>query len=1495
MSRFTLARAFARRSLATLSWLALLTPVLALAVASSPAFAGEPAQGEPDLYQLHWGSQCDELFLDRDRASFEYEVEAYAPDFFVVNDPEDDDHVHNEGEIIDYMRNGLYQRWIWCGTACWLVINDVDKEMVVFDGYVSKKTAGSDDGDNGPHHFEGYELDRVQGFANFLRYLGGLGYRLKGILVFHFHGDHTVDAPILLRALQNPVGAKLRSSESSNHGATASTAAEHPLFDACIPVIVDRKTYGQYVIAGRGDGNYNPATHMVWFRYPGCLPEYPEACPSEMGENFDTGQKFNLSAALARQDDNSTLVPCPGCTHGQFKLGHFEFNAYVWDHNFSSDNRTFAFRLWHDRAPNARRAFITGSAGEMTIDYSGGHDDNMFNSSHPHSHRVTELLGEADDVYGDHRFGKVWTDMAFMALNRFEERSQERMAETTGLYLRFYWRQKGKDKDLGAVGYILGSHHDENDGQAGNFGPDYEEFRTQLDDKGGRDVNNEWWQGQENQVRVLGRQVRRMVNFASGDRSTGWWRQEYVNIRDSKDDPVSTDFGGPDRDGDRVADQVDNCPLTRNRTQLDGDNDGIGDACERPEACIEPPETMLAWWPFDEVENTTGVHAESMNGQDANDVGFQFPTTRSLSSPSEGQVLGGLRFDGKRDWLRAVATEGHHPENLTIDAWIKPDRLPPADGFWPIVDWARTDGAQDGDGARHYVFGLDYSGNLRFIEKCRPGPAPNSQYRTTHTPIKVGEWTHVAVTHGQKNFAAGPLRFHVQGKLVAPENVEGVQCVWNGSSVECGAVSAAALEQVNLTDCGTGPGNEWVIGRLRTDDLCGPTGGPELWCFDGTIDELEIFECPLSPGLIEAIASAGPAGKCKEEPPVPPTPVANLGKCLNAHAKGLAKIVKVAVKEITECHSQRDAGKLDVNCNDTSLIEASKLSKALEKHSTKLAKSCVGDPSTAGFYGCPDPCDQGPLETFADVAECDACVAVATAEAFSEAVFGLPPSALTREEARCHGEMLTEGRKSFSTAIRIKDQFGLNDRLKVDKCAAVEGDFFEPWNTKVSVLDDKVTQKIEAKSCVETPSNAGCASLPDSATCLLSRVNRDTSQLFDWSLVLSATAADEIPICGDGIVAAASGEQCDPPYDDEGGLPGCDASCQYHCGDGSIDTDEGEECDDAAANSDSAPDACRTTCVLASCGDNVVDAGEACDDGDAGEAGPCPARCQVAACGDGHTCSDPSCTSGPGGGPEGCDPPHAQGGAPGCDPSCANLCGNGSANLAFGEECDDGLANSATVPDACRPDCLLAHCGDEVVDSAEQCDPGTEQEPDQEHGPCPANCMSAFCGDELLCSDDNCDLSLGGEEDCDPPFASGGARGCAADCTSTCGDGIVDAVTGEECDTGTGAEGEDSETASCDDDCTSPVCGDGNINAAAGETCDHGGVCTSGDNPGEECTLPAGGECLGGGICVVSSDDGCSSSCAAEQCLCVAGPDSGAGCIPSLELEDCMGGSCVCM
>ena len=52
-------------------------------------------------------------------------------------------------------------------------------------------------------------------------------------------------------------------------------------------------------------------------------------------------------------------------------------------------------------------------------------------------------------------------------------------------------------------------------------------------------------------------------------------------------------------------------------------------------------------------------------------------------------------------------------------------------------------------------------------------------------------------------------------------------------------------------------------------------------------------------------------------------------------------------------------------------------------------------------------------------------------------------------------------------------------------------------------------------------------------------------------------------------------------------------------------------------------------------------------------------------------------------------------------------CGDGVTDPGLGEECDQGVNNSDSTPDACRTDCTLPACGDGVIDPGlgEQCEP----------------------------------------------------------------------------------------------------------------------------------------------------------------------------------------------
>jgi MYXO-CTERM domain-containing protein len=79
------------------------------------------------------------------------------------------------------------------------------------------------------------------------------------------------------------------------------------------------------------------------------------------------------------------------------------------------------------------------------------------------------------------------------------------------------------------------------------------------------------------------------------------------------------------------------------------------------------------------------------------------------------------------------------------------------------------------------------------------------------------------------------------------------------------------------------------------------------------------------------------------------------------------------------------------------------------------------------------------------------------------------------------------------------------------------------------------------------------------------------------------------------------------------------------------------------------------------------------------------------------------------------------------------ICGDGVLQMTNGdptfpgnEECDDGVSNSDSIPDACRTNCAAPSCGDNVVDMGEQCDFGASL---------PTADCDAFCNDIVTVPD----------------------------------------------------------------------------------------------------------------------------------------------------------------
>jgi fibro-slime domain-containing protein len=313
-----------------------------------------------------------------------------------------------------------------------------------------------------------------------------------------------------------------------------------------------------------------------------------------------------------------------------------------------------------------------------------------------------------------------------------------------------------------------------------------------------------------------------------------------------------------------------------------------------------------------------------------------------------------------------------------------------------------------------------------------------------------------------------------------------------------------------------------------------------------------------------------------------------------------------------------------------------------------------------------------------------------------------------------------------------------------------------------------------------------------------------------------ATAQDLLPgvdlgTCGNGIIDP--GETCDDGNNKPG--DGCSSTCQ---------TEIGWQCPVVGM-------ACAREVY---CGDGIVEPPETCDDGNTTPGDGCSGTCQLEP---NYTCSTP--TPPP-------TPPHE---------TCTStiVCGNGTVDP--GEECDTGTHNGTAgsgcdatcqivvgyvcsgAPSVCTLNMNTPVCGDGRVEAGEQCDAGSAL-----NGVAGSGCTAT------------CQLVAGYV--CPTPGQA---------CVRICGNGVINANLGEQCDAGAqnGVAGSGC-SSTCqivtDYSCTGApsvctltvVCGNGRVDA--GEQCDEGST----DSVSlMSCTTPGTGTCVSNN----NGSNGCSSTC----------------------------------
>lgn len=183
-----------------------------------------------------------------------------------------------------------------------------------------------------------------------------------------------------------------------------------------------------------------------------------------------------------------------------------------------------------------------------------------------------------------------------------------------------------------------------------------------------------------------------------------------------------------DLDCDGVTENVDNCPETPNADQLDGDGDGIGDACDFDQVC-SPVSGEVGRWQGD--GNTTDAIAGN-NGTLVNGAGF-----------GPGLLDQSFAVDGVNDY---VSVADSAPLSLTttgtVAAWVNP--VVAANGnIQTAMAKPRVSG---GTG---YALGLSNGrGSIGFNN------GGQNCVVTSATPVPDGQWSHLT---GTFSWASGSL------------------------------------------------------------------------------------------------------------------------------------------------------------------------------------------------------------------------------------------------------------------------------------------------------------------------------------------------------------------------------------------------------------------------------------------------------------------------------------------------------------------------------------------------------------------------------------------------------------------------------------------------------------------------------------------------------------------------------------------------------------------
>jgi concanavalin A-like lectin/glucanase superfamily protein len=247
------------------------------------------------------------------------------------------------------------------------------------------------------------------------------------------------------------------------------------------------------------------------------------------------------------------------------------------------------------------------------------------------------------------------------------------------------------------------------------------------------------------------------------------------------------------------------------------------------QTCVQPPLGLVHWWPGDgDATDIVGGSTGMLEG------GASFVT---------GLVAQAFGFDGLNG---SVATPVILPPVGTIELWVNPTSLDSPSSTQILTG---THGTANGND-RLWIVSVGSGGG--------PGVAPNTFVVNVGSccvndivlftnPLSVGTWTHIALTF---DYTLGVYRLYVDGVLEA---------------------SATAPRNA--------PTQAFRLGGATSDF-------GQNFFFHGAVDEVSVYDRVLAASEIQAIVSAGSAGKCEVTTVAVDIKPGSLPNSINPKSKG---------------------------------------------------------------------------------------------------------------------------------------------------------------------------------------------------------------------------------------------------------------------------------------------------------------------------------------------------------------------------------------------------------------------------------------------------------------------------------------------------------------------------------------------------------------------------------------------------------------------------------